>query len=33
MSKLRQVASTRDDMILQQKAESSAAPPRLPAAE
>ncbi len=33
MSKLRQVATTRDDMILAQKAEDSAAPPQLPAAE
>ena len=34
MSKLRQVATSRDDMILAQKAEASAAPqPRLPAAE
>jgi len=33
MSKLRQVAATRDDLILAQKAESSAAPPALPAAE
>ncbi len=33
MSKLRHIATTRDDMILQQKAEASAAPPRLPAAE
>jgi DNA-directed RNA polymerase subunit beta' len=33
MAKLRQVATTRDDLILQQKAEASAAPPALPAAE
>ncbi len=33
MSKLRQVATTRDDLILAQKAEASAAPPQLPAAE
>ncbi len=33
MSKLRHIATTRDDMILQQKAEASAAPPQLPAAE
>ncbi len=34
MSKLRQVATNRDDLILAQKAESSAAPaPKLPAAE
>jgi DNA-directed RNA polymerase subunit beta' len=33
MSKLRQVAVTRDDLILAQKAEASAAPPQLPAAE
>ncbi|WP_374546962.1 hypothetical protein, partial [Rhodoblastus sp.] len=34
MSKLRNIATTRDDLILQQKAEaSSAPPPALPAAE
>ncbi|MGO9432346.1 MAG: DNA-directed RNA polymerase subunit beta', partial [Rhodoblastus sp.] len=33
MSKLREVAMTRDDLILAQKAEASAAPPQLPAAE
>jgi len=33
MAKLRQVASTRDDLILAQKAEASVAPPQLPAAE
>jgi DNA-directed RNA polymerase subunit beta' len=33
MSKLRNIATTRDDMILAQKAEASAAPPQLPAAE
>ncbi len=33
MSKMRHIASTRDDLILQQKAEASSAPPQLPAAE
>ncbi|MDI9849723.1 DNA-directed RNA polymerase subunit beta' [Rhodoblastus sp. 17X3] len=33
MAKLRHIATTRDDLILQQKAEASAAPPQLPAAE
>jgi DNA-directed RNA polymerase subunit beta' len=33
MSKFRRIATTRDDLILQQKAEASSAPPQLPAAE